>query len=185
MDDSGILIDFIINDLIDGQTFRRRCLNYAQSRFGIRSDNAEDLYQELCLRALSKSKNYTPEKGNPQEYLIEGYRNLCRTYAWNRHRKKENLDSSLFEKKSFLENIEPIDGRLSPQDQMIHQEEIQKLRKTITKLKKRNQELLTERYFEGKRYNEIAQERRLNKEAIESRVYYSIKKLKKLLSKSD
>lgn len=186
MNSSRILIDFIVEDLNNGQTFKKICLSYAWATFHIKTDSAEEVYQELCLRALSRNR-YAPEKGEPRGYLLQAYRNLCRIHLRKKKRKKETLESSLVnpseEGSSFFDYARTSDESLSPLNKVIRQEDLKRIYETmIKKLSKRKLSVLTKR-LEGKTYQEIAWETNRTPQSVKSGVHYSMEKLRGTLRK--
>ncbi|MFA5061318.1 MAG: sigma-70 family RNA polymerase sigma factor [Candidatus Pacearchaeota archaeon] len=181
MECSKNLIKFILDDLTNGRTFKRTCISYARISLGIHEDTAEELYQELCLRALSKNR-YTPRKGEPKGYLYQAYRNLCRGHLRNKRNRKETLESSLFDNSEGEDSLlEVIDSEtVSPQELLTHQEDEETLQKVIGTLRERNQKVLIKRYFEGKSHKEIAQDTGYKVSSVKSRIYRSIRKLRSI-----
>lgn len=142
------------------------------------STEADDLYQDTFLKAVELGGKIEYDS-NPKSYLLSIalriWKNRRRKYAW---RKRITEEKVLTEKvKSLAE--ETLEA--SPEEQFIHSETNQMIRKAIEKLPERQKIIILLYYMEELPVAEIAAVVKIPVGTVKSRLYQARKSLEKEL----
>ena len=111
-----------------------------------REDVANDIVQEVFIAIYEKSilKNY---QGSLKAYLYTSVRNRC--YNYLRDAKVEDRNMALYaEAAVYSDNVDMID----------REEILEKIREVLDELPEKCREVCRRRFFEGKKFEEIAEE---------------------------
>lgn len=140
----------------------RYCLINTQS-----IQNAQDICQETFLRAWKSLPSFSTKGGSLQAYLFRIAHNLIVDEA----RKKKELPLNIDQQESAGELI----------DQIERQDDIQKVRSALSKLKQVERQIIVLRYFEEMTTAEVAKVIGTKEGALRVRIHRVLKKLKELL----
>lgn len=136
-------------------------------------DDAYDISQEAFLRAYRSSGTYKADQPFlPWFYTIIA--NLSRTWL-----KKRSVARS---RDVDLDDVEYlVASENTPEEAYIHREEIDSLRKSLTKLSFDDREIITLHHFRNMAYDEIAELLAIPRGTVMSRLYYARKRLARLM----
>ena len=115
-------------------------------RITLNAQEAEDLTQDTLLRVWSK-RDYLQQVGSIEAYCLA----VCRNLALDRMAKRENGNLSL-----EAEQTDAPDNARTPQEQMEHEEELQRVHQLFNRLPEKFRTALQLRDIEGKSVRETA-----------------------------
>ncbi|ASN06940.1 RNA polymerase sigma factor [Virgibacillus necropolis] len=133
---------------------------------------AKEMVQLVFLKLWTTKSSYDPSKGKFVNWLLTIVRNVCIDYI--RKEKKHPHDNSQYETDRTSNLADPID----PIDENIKGIEIAKAKNKLSASQRRVIDLL---YWEGYSLTEIAEIENAPVGTIKSRLYQSLKQLKKYL----
>jgi RNA polymerase sigma-70 factor (ECF subfamily) len=153
-----------------------RLYTYIRSRVNGR-EMAEDLTSATFERAFSRSHSYDPAKGPFATWLFRIGHNLVVDHyaATSRKPMSYNLD----------EAAEISTADLSPEQQLLRQEQRQLLAETLTTLSERDQEVIQLKFFGRLTNREIAEVIELNEKTVSVIILRALQKLKVRLERQE
>lgn len=128
--------------LLDGQQ-RGKLLGYAQSRFGIALEDAEDLLQDTALKLL-RQRRYV--ETSPHGFVFAVFQARCRRFQWTHRRRSEVFAEVTKQSEAIPHPVGPerIDRRLA-------------LRQALCGISSSCRRLLSAYYVEGQSLREAAE----------------------------
>ena len=142
------------------------------------AQEADDLYQDTFLKVMEIYKNIDVMK-NPKSYVLAValriWKNRKRKYAW----RKRIVDGRVLPKEQ--EDIEQEQTGLSPEEQLLNEEETQAVRLAVGKLPTRYQVIVLLYYMENLSVAQIASIVKIPKGTVKSRLFQARKLLEKEL----
>jgi RNA polymerase sigma-70 factor (ECF subfamily) len=150
-------------------TYYSRLYAYIRSRVNDR-ETAEDLTAATFERAFSRSYSYDPIKGPFAPWLFRiGHNLLVNHYAAT---SREPMSSGLDEA------VELPDAALSPEQQLLRQEQRRMLAETLVTLSERDREIIQLKFFGRLANREIAAVLELNEKTVSVIILRALQKLK-------
>jgi RNA polymerase sigma-70 factor (ECF subfamily) len=165
-------LDFTI--LFD--THYPRLYAYIRSQVNDR-ETAEDLTSATFERAFSRSHNYDPAKGPFAPWLFRIGHNLVVDHYATTSRKPRLYDLD--------EAVEASAADLSPEQQLLRQEQRRLLAETLTTLSERDQEIIQLKFFGRLTNRDIAAVLELNEKTVSVIILRALQKLKVCLEKQE
>jgi RNA polymerase sigma-70 factor (ECF subfamily) len=157
-------------------THYSRLYAYTRSQVNDR-ETAEDLTSAAFERAFSHSHSYDPAKGSFATWLFRIAHNLVVDYyaATSRKPMLHDLD----------EAVEVSAADLSPEQQLLRQEQRRLLAETLTTLSERDQEIIQLKFFGRLTNREIAAVLELNERTVSVIILRALQKLKVRLERQE
>ncbi len=137
-------------------------------RITLNAQEAEDLTQDTLLRAWDKHEELV-HVSNLEAYCIT----VCRNLALDRIAKKENANLSL-----ETEEVDAFDNARTPEEQMVHDERLQRVHELFNALPEKLRTALQLRDIEGHSYQEAAQMMGVTEENFKVTLHRARKALK-------
>ncbi len=157
--------------------YGRRIYNLSY-RYSSRTDEAEDLTQEIFIRVYQNLKSYRAEAGSFQNWVLKVGRNLI----IDRYRQARRFQQSAGTEEMEMMNL--TDDRLPNPHRAAEQEEAARfLREGLQRLSPELKEAIILRDLEGMPYQEIASLLSIPEGTVKSRINRARLELAKLLSK--
>ena len=148
------------------ERYESRLVNFLNKYTG-NLQTAENLAQETFLKIFRARMKYEPT-AKFKTYLYRVATNLAIDEFRKSQRKKEELREDLSERASTNPN---------PYDMAEESERAKKVREGVMKLDEKHRVVLVMKWFEGLRYEQIAQILGVSVGTVKSRVHYALKKL--------
>jgi RNA polymerase sigma-70 factor (ECF subfamily) len=153
-----------------------RLYAYIRSQINDRA-TAEDLTAATFERAFSRSHSYNPAKGSFATWLFRIGHNLVVDHYAAISRKPISYD--------LAEAVEVPAGDLSPEQQLLRQEQRRLLAETLTTLSERDQEIIQLKFFGRLTNREIAGVMELNEKTVSVIILRALQKLKVRLERQE
>jgi RNA polymerase sigma-70 factor, ECF subfamily len=150
-------------------THHRRLYAYVRSQVADQA-TAEDLTAAAFERAFSHSHTYDPAKASFATWLFRIAHNLVINYYQATSRKPVYYELD--------EAAEVSTADLSPEQQVLRQEQHRILRDTVTTLSERDQEIIQLKFFGRLTNREIAEVMDLNEKTVSVIIFRALQKLK-------
>jgi RNA polymerase sigma-70 factor (ECF subfamily) len=153
-----------------------RLYAYIRSRVNDR-ETAEDLTSATFERAFSRSHSYDPAKGSFPTWLFRIGHNLVVDHYTTTSRDPVSYDLD--------EVVGVAAADLSPEQQLLRQEQRQQLAETLTTLSDRDQEIIQLKFFGHLTNRDIAEVLELNEKTVSVIILRALQKLKVRLRSAD
>jgi RNA polymerase sigma-70 factor (ECF subfamily) len=153
-----------------------RLYAYLRSQLNDR-ETAEDLTAATFERAFSRSHSYNPAKGSFATWLFRIGHNLVVNHYAAASRKPSPADLD--------EAAELAAAELSPEQQLLRQEQRRMLAETLTTLLERDQEVIQLKFFGRLTNREIAAVMELNEKTVSVIILRALQKLKVRLERQE
>lgn len=144
-------------------------------RITLNAQEAEDLTQDTLLRVWSK-RDYLQQVGSIEAYCLA----VCRNLALDRMAKRENGNLSL-----EAEQTDAPDNARTPQEQMEHEEELQRVHQLFNRLPEKFRTALQLRDIEGMTYKQAADAMGMTEELFKVTLHRARKNLRTDYEKDD
>ena len=144
-------------------------------RITLNAQEAEDLTQDTLLRVWSK-RDYLQQVGSIEAYCLA----VCRNLALDRMAKRENGNLSL-----EAEQTDAPDNAWTPQEQMEHEEELQRVHQLFNRLPEKFRTALQLRDIEGMTYRQAAEAMNMTEELFKVTLHRARKNLRTDYEKDD
>lgn len=181
--------EVIFHDLTDSETFGRMYDQYYQPVFGFlysRTGNAEvakDLTSETFFQALKNAHRYKPRKGiGAKSWLFA----IAVAQVGNYYRSRSKYLTVTTEEAPEIvaqDDYRPDVASLQDEDAFELQEQIVLLRRLLKQLNRKQQDILSLRFFSHMSVPDIAGVLRMKEGTIKSHIHRALKKLQTLMSK--
>ncbi len=158
-------------------TYTRRVYNLGY-RYTGRSDEAEDLTQEIFIKVYQNLKSYRSEAGSFSNWVLKVGRNLIIDHYRQTRRFQQSAGSEEMETMNLSDDKTPNPHRVVEQS-----ESARYLREALQKLSPELKEAIILRDLEGMAYQEIADLLTIPEGTVKSRINRARLELAKLLSK--
>lgn len=136
---------------------------------------AEDVVQDTLLRVWNKREELK-EVESIEAYCLT----VCRNLALDRHARKEAQNLSLDEYA-----VDAPDVARSPQEQMEHDEKLQRVHELFNKLPEKQRSVMQLRDIEGKTYKEIADILTISEDLVKVTLFRARQSIRKQYEKID
>lgn len=157
--------------------YTRRVYNLGY-RYTGRSDEAEDLTQEIFIKVYQNLKSYRAEAGSFQNWVLKVGRNLIIDHYRQTRRFQQSAGSEEMETMNLSDEKTPSPHRVAEQS-----ESARFLREALQKLSPELKEAIILRDLEGMSYQEIAGLLSIPEGTVKSRINRARLELAKFLSK--
>lgn len=157
-------------------TYYPRLYAYIRGQVNERQ-TAEDLTSATFERAFSRSHSYNPAKGSFATWLFRIGHNLVLDHYAATSRKLPVYDLD--------EAVEVSATDLSPEQQLLHQEQQRLLAETLTSLSERDQQIIQLKFFGRLTNREIATVLELNEKTVSVIILRALQKLKVRLERQE
>lgn len=137
-------------------------------RITLNAQEAEDLTQDTLLRVWSK-RDDLQQVGSIEAYCLA----VCRNLALDRMAKRENGNLSL-----EAEQTDAPDNARTPQEQMEHEEELQRVHQLFNRLPEKFRTALQLRDIEGMTYRQAAEAMNMTEELFKVTLHRARKNLR-------
>ena len=144
-------------------------------RITLNAQEAEDLTQDTLLRVWSK-RNDLQQIGSLEAYCLA----VCRNLALDRMAKRENGNLSL-----ETEQTDALDTARTPQEQLEHDEKLQRIHQLFNELPEKQRTALQLRDIEGLSYQEAAAAMEVTEETFKVTLHRARKALRNHYEKLD
>lgn len=153
----------------------RRCgglLRYVISGILRDPQDAEECYNDVCLRLWKAAASFDSSKSSAAAWLTA----IARNTALNNLRSRERRTNQLADAPS-----EDLPSPDTPETQLLKKESAEKLRKAVSSLSSLDRSLFYRKYYYMQPITQIAAELGMSVRAAEGRLYRLRQRLKKLL----
>ncbi|MDQ6893665.1 MAG: sigma-70 family RNA polymerase sigma factor [Acidobacteriota bacterium] len=144
---------------------RRKLIGYARDRFGIASEDADDLLQETALELIRQQAHVQ----NPDGFVFAVFRNRCRRFLEKRSRGREVFVPAAEAEAAPPEGSCGLDERLA-------------LREALAEISPSCRQILATYYVEGQTLTETAHRLARRSSGIFKTLSRCLKRLRKCLS---
>jgi len=150
-------------------TYLPKVYNYVSYRVGDKAD-AEDITSAIFERALTRLHTYRANRGAFSTWLFTIAHNVVSNYFRSRRRRPEIRS---------LENVSPVAvNGTSPEQAVIEAEQLRQVQVCMSRLPKRDQEILAFKFGGGLTNQEIAQMMGLRPTHVGVLLYRAVRKLR-------
>jgi RNA polymerase sigma factor (sigma-70 family) len=150
---------------------------YRYLRYHVPSaDEAEELTAETFLRVVRAAGSFDPSRGSAKAWLFRIAQNVLRDARRRaRHRTAVPIES--------LRDL--VSGAPSPEERLLHQEEVRGLLEAVDGLGKRDREVVSLRYGSELDYSEIAAILGIREAAVRTRLWRALGNLRLILRRRE
>ena len=146
-------------------------MQYFAAKFTDRA-TAEDLVQDVFMR-IWVNRETSPINESLQSYLFRAVRNRCINYL--EHLKtKANYNA----RKMIELQIREAEYFQSPEQLLIRQEQLDRIRQEIEKLPEKSRKVFKMAYYEDRKAAEIAEELNISVRTVETQIYKALRTLR-------
>ena len=148
---------------------------YRYLRYHVASaDEADELTAETFLRAVRAAASFDPARGNAKAWLFRIAQNVLRD-ARRRERRRGSVSIEAFR--------DLVSDAPSPEERLLHEEEVRRLLAAINELSERDREVVSLRYGSELEYPEIAGILGIREAAVRTRLWRALGRLREVLAR--
>lgn len=168
----GVLSPALLGQLYDA--YFPRIYNYLSYRTANREE-AEDLAGLVFERVITKYNMFDPKRGEFESWIFTIARNALT------NQKRRQIRHPERELSEWIED----DGKLSPDEVFLKQEELRRLRHYLTQLNERDRELIALRYGAGLSQRRVGEILGMNETSVAVALGRAVRRLRKMFEKDE